>query len=147
MNLKYTAEIVQAYVANNEIPASEIPNLIQSIHRTLTDLAENLDFSTSKEIYTTELLGEKSKNGPSVEEETKPFIDPSSAVSEYAIVCLICGKELKALKGHLSRTHGIDVSTYRRRFNLDVNFPMVSPAYSEKRRQLAKETRLGERQI
>ncbi|MBF0107756.1 MAG: MucR family transcriptional regulator [Magnetococcales bacterium] len=144
MNLKFTAEIVQAYVANNEIPAVEIPNLIQSVHRTLSLLSDESGPLPGREELAEE-LGERVRKSQPGMAEFKPFVDPANAVSENAVVCLICGKELKAMKGHLSRSHGMDINTYRRLFHLDANFPMVAPAYSEKRRQLAKETRLGER--
>ncbi|MBF0148041.1 MAG: MucR family transcriptional regulator [Magnetococcales bacterium] len=145
MNLKFTAEIVQAYVANNEIPATEIPGLIQSVHRTLSILSEDSGSLPGKDELMDEILIERTRKKAATMEDIKPFVDPSLAISENAVICLICGKELKAMKGHLSRTHGMDINAYRRRFHLDGNFPMVAPAYSEKRRQLAKETRLGER--
>ncbi|HIJ84953.1 MAG TPA: MucR family transcriptional regulator [Magnetococcales bacterium] len=145
MNLKYTAEIVQAYVANNEIPATEISNLIRSVFMTLSQLSEGMSVLSDKGDPTVEEVIDKVR-GSVIVEEDRPFVDPSVAISRHAVICLICGKELKALRGHLSRTHGMDVNTYRRRFRLDANFPMVAPDYSEKRRQLAKETRLGERQ-
>ncbi|MBF0133636.1 MAG: MucR family transcriptional regulator [Magnetococcales bacterium] len=145
MNLKFTAEIVQAYVANNEIASSEIPNLIQSVYRTLAILSEESGFRLEHHDLDQGDDVAKVGRGVPVDEEMRPFVDPADAVTENAVVCLICGKELKALKGHLSRTHGMDVNAYRRRFNLDADFPMVAPAYSEKRRQLAREVRLGER--
>ncbi|MGN7612601.1 MucR family transcriptional regulator [Magnetococcales bacterium HHB-1] len=74
-----------------------------------------------------------------------PIVPISEAVREDVVICLICGKECKALKGHLTRSHRISIEEYRERFGLPKSFPLVAPSYSAHRRKLAKDAGLGER--
>ena len=48
----------------------------------------------------------------------------------------------KTLKRHLSR-HGLTPDQYRARYKLPADYPMVAPAYSEARREVAKRLGLG----
>lgn len=55
---------------------------------------------------------------------------------------MIDGKPYKMLRRHLAN-HGLTPDEYRRRYGLPSSYPMTSPGYSEKRRQLAIESGLG----
>lgn len=159
--IKYTVEIVKSYVFRNEISTQEIPGLIEAIHQSLVTLSGSAAHSTGQQgndfhelsEHLEEKTSKTSKTPKTVETvETaqekqvhKPFVSLDQVVSHDAIICLICGKPNKAIKGHLSKTHGIDVATYRENFSLPKDFPMVAPAYSEKRRQLAIDAGLGEK--
>ena len=59
------------------------------------------------------------------------------------MVCLECGKQFKSLKRHLMSHHGLTPDEYRSRWNLKPDYPMVAPAYAERRSKLAKEIGLG----
>ena len=74
-----------------------------------------------------------------------PFVPVDQAVTQDTIFCLICGKASKAIKGHLTKTHRIDIPTYRANFGLPKDFPMVAPSYSETRRKLAVAAGSGEK--
>src|SRR3546814_6088442 len=65
----------------------------------------------------------------------------SDLASRDAIISLIDGKPYKTLKRHLS-SHGLSIAEYRARYNLPASYPMVAPAYSEHRRNVAN--RLGQ---
>jgi predicted transcriptional regulator len=55
---------------------------------------------------------------------------------------MIDGKPYKTLKRHLSG-HGLTPEGYRARYNLPASYPMVAPAYSERRREVAMKLGLG----
>src|SRR3546814_3973200 len=53
------------------------------------------------------------------------------------IVCLEDGKKLKMLRRHLMTHYGLTPDDYRAKWGLPKEYPMVAPAYAEKRRELA----------
>jgi predicted transcriptional regulator len=65
-----------------------------------------------------------------------------SLASKEHIISLIDGKSYKTLRRHLS-THGLTPESYRERFGLKADYPMTAPAYSERRRDMAKSIGLG----
>jgi predicted transcriptional regulator len=65
-----------------------------------------------------------------------------SLASRNHIISLIDGKPYVTLKRHLSG-HGLTPAQYRERFGLKPDYPMVAPAYAEKRRAIAKQIGLG----
>jgi len=63
-------------------------------------------------------------------------------VTRDAVISFIDGKGYKTLKRHLT-VHGLTPDTYRARFGLPSDYPMVAAAYSEVRSGLAKTLGLG----
>ena len=61
----------------------------------------------------------------------------ASLASPDRIVSFIDGKPYASLRRHLA-SHGLTANQYRKRFGLPPDYPMVAPAYSEKRREIAK---------
>ena len=53
------------------------------------------------------------------------------------------GKKLKMLKRHLMTHYQMTPEDYRTKWQLPATYPMVAPAYAEKRRTLAKQIGLG----
>src|SRR5438270_5640956 len=47
------------------------------------------------------------------------------------------------LRRHLADAHGLTTDEYRKRWNLRSDYPMVAPAYRERRSGLAKQFGLG----
>lgn len=86
---------------------------------------------------------------PNTEHGMKYSVEPitpiNEAVTHDAVICLICGKKLKVLKGHLTTIHDMDVIQYKKHFKLPNEFPMIAPSYSEKRSRLEKEAGLDEK--
>lgn len=62
--------------------------------------------------------------------------------SKAHIISLIDGKPYVTLKRHLS-SHGLTPVQYRERYGLKADYPMVAPAYAEKRRDIANKIGLG----
>jgi predicted transcriptional regulator len=59
------------------------------------------------------------------------------------IVCLEDGRKLKMLKRYLRSRYNLSPEEYRRRWGLPADYPMVAPAYAERRSQFAREIGLG----
>ncbi len=122
MLLSLTADIVAAHVSNNSVAMSDLPDLIGRVHAALTG------------------LGRPSE--PPVL-ELRPAVSIRSSVKPDHIICLEDGKKLKMLRRYLMTNFGMTPDDYRAKWNLPKDYPMVAPAYAERRRALAKEIGLG----
>jgi len=123
--IELTADVVAAYVSNNPVPASELPNLIADIHAALGRVGG----SVSPE--------------PQPVDKQKPAVSPKKSVHDDYIVCLEDGKKFKSLKRHLMTHYGLTPEQYREKWGLDATYPMVAPSYAAARSQLAKKMGLG----
>jgi predicted transcriptional regulator len=119
--LELTTEIVAAHVGNNPIAAAELPNLIQSVYRTLVSVGTT----------------------PVPAERPKPAVPVKRSVFPDYIICLEDGKKLKMLKRHLKTAYDMAPEEYRERWGLAPDYPMVAPNYAKHRSDLAKEIGLG----
>jgi predicted transcriptional regulator len=79
------------------------------------------------------------ETGPSRE----PVISPRKSIHPEYLICLFDGQQLKMLKRYLRTHYNMTPDQYRAHFNLPKDYPMVAPAYSERRSQLAIATGLG----
>ena len=118
-----TAEIVGAYVGNNSVAASDLPDLITLVGKGLADLGQP-------------------QAEPEPEKPT-PAVPIRKSVTPDYIICLEDGKKLKMLKRHLQTRYDMTPDEYRKRWGLKDDYPMVAPAYAEKRSALAKKIGLG----
>lgn len=121
-------DIVAAYVSNNSVPVAELPNLIRNVHDAIRELTS----------------GGTPSAATSAPEADKPSTAQiRKSVRPDGLVSFIDGKTYKTLKRHLT-SHGLDPRTYRDRYGLAADYPMVAPAYAEKRSALAKAIGLGQ---
>ena len=116
-----TSEIVAAHVANNAVAVEEVATLVSNVHTALAGLGADA----------------------AKEEAPVPAVPIRSSVKRDYIVCLEDGRKLKMLKRHLRKAYDLSPDEYRARWNLPSDYPMVAPAYAEKRRDLAKKIGLG----
>ena len=123
VNPNLVAEIVSSYVAKNSVPVDQVGGLITAIHQTLSVLG-----SAEPTPATVPLV---------------PAVPVRRSVQRDYVVCLECGFCGKTLRRHLLVRHGIDVVTYRARWQLLPAYPVTAPAYSERRSAMAKELGLG----
>lgn len=123
--VELAGDIASAYVSNNSIPVSELPALIQGIHAALTGLANG-----------------KAQAAPEAEVEKPTAPQIRKSVMQDGIVSFLDGKTYKTLKRHLT-THGLDPQSYRQRYGLSTDYPMVAPEYAKRRSDLAKSIGLG----
>ena len=121
--LNLTEKIVSAHVGNNAMSSSGLPNLIKTVHAALADI------TTAGESPPT----------------PEPAVPIKRSVTPNHIVCLEDGKKFKILKRHLKTDHNMTPKEYRERWNLSADYPIVAPAYAEKRSALAKKIGLGRR--
>jgi predicted transcriptional regulator len=120
------AEIVAAFVANNHVQVSELPNLLASVHGALAKSAGG-------------------KTTPETQEPATltPAVSVRKSISPDHLICLDDGKKFKSLKRHL-RSLGMTPDQYRTKWNLPGDYPMVAPNYASQRSALAKKIGLGQ---
>jgi predicted transcriptional regulator len=118
------ADVVAAYVANNNVPAAELPTLLNSVYSALSGLGQG-----------------GASEAPAVEKLTPAQIRKS--IRPDALISFIDGKPYKTLKRHLNR-HGLTIEEYRARFGLPRDYPSTAASYSEQRSALAKSLGLGQ---
>lgn len=71
--------------------------------------------------------------------------DPRKAIKEKTITCLECGKSFKILtKKHLA-SHGLDPDSYREKWGLKKNSPLVCKSLQRERRKKMKDMKLWEK--
>ena len=119
------AEIVAAFVSNNSVPASALPELIASVHAAFRQLG--------------------SANAEPEPEPLSPAVPIRKSVKPDSIVCLEDGKRFKSLKRHLRTDHDLTPDEYRAKWGLPKDYPMVAPTYAAARSELAKSMGLGQR--
>jgi predicted transcriptional regulator len=73
-----------------------------------------------------------------------PAVPIKKSVTEDHLVCLEDGHKFKSLKRHLRTDHGLSPETYRAKWQLPQDYPMVAPAYAKARSELAKKSGLGQ---
>lgn len=121
--LRLSADIVAAYVGQNTVQVTAIPDIIRSVHDALRG------------------LGQPTAARPT--ERQKPAVPISRSVADDYIVCLEDGKKLKMLKRYLRSRYNMSPEEYRRKWALPPDYPMVAPAYAARRSDFAKQIGLG----
>jgi predicted transcriptional regulator len=122
--IEMTADIVSAFVSNNSVPSTELPTLIQSVHRALSGVsgAEQAPEQAPRE----------------------PAVPVKKSVNPDFIVCLEDGRKFKSLKRHLRTKYNMSPEEYRTKWGLAKDYPMVAPNYAKARSDLAKQMGLGQ---
>jgi predicted transcriptional regulator len=120
--LDLTADIVSAYVGNNPLPQSTLPDLIGQVHQSLKTL----------------------KNGGNTEPavELIPAVSIKKSVTPDYIISLEDGRKFKSMKRYLG-LKGMTPAEYRQKWGLPRDYPMVAPNYAAARSELAKTMGLG----
>jgi predicted transcriptional regulator len=122
--LALTTEIVAAHVSNNTVAVADLPQLINQVYQSLSNIgAAPLP----------------------VVERPQPAVNIKKSVHPDYIICLEDGKKLKMLKRHLKTAYDMTPEEYRDRWGLPPEYPMVAPNYAKQRSRLAKEIGLGTR--
>ena len=124
--LNITARIVAAHLGNNQVDASAIPSLIQSVYRTVS----SVDAPEPEAVIA-----------------LQPAVPVKKSVFPDFIICLEDGKKLKMLKRHLQTSYGLSPDAYRTKWSFPRDYPMVAPNYASTRSALAKQIGLGRKPL
>ncbi|GJD66934.1 MucR family transcriptional regulator [Methylobacterium frigidaeris] len=119
--VELAADIVSAYVSKNSVPVAELPNLIASVHISLTNRGRVVSEQPEKPV---------------------PLMPIKKTVTPDYLISLEDGRQYKSLKRHLS-TRGLTPEEYRRKWGLPHDYPMVAATYAAQRSELAKNSGLG----
>lgn len=126
--VKLAGELVAAYISNNSLPVNELPALLRAVHETIANLGSGAAPAAAEAT-------------PEVTKVTPAQIRKS--VQTDGIVSFIDGRTYKTLKRHLT-SKGLTPESYRERFGLPRDYPMVAPSYAEMRSALARSIGLGQ---
>ena len=118
-SLESVSKIVVAFVSNNHLPPSELPQLITTVHEAL----QNPD--------------QAAKSPP------EPAVSIKRSIRPDYLICLEDGKKLKMLKRHLKTSYNMSPDEYRQKWGLPGDYPMVAPNYADRRSEIAKKIGLG----
>lgn len=146
--MSLTVTLLSAYFANNTVPSSELPALVEGTRRALLGDAPTpaaVGASAAEPSSTTSAPEAEpvAPEAPAAAPEYRPAVSiEESLASPDQILSLIDGKPYKALKRHLS-THGLTPADYRARYGLAADYPLVAPSYSAARREVAQKFGLG----
>jgi len=122
--LGLTSEIVAAHVSNNTVATADLPQLIEQVYKTLSQVG---------------------KGGEAAPDKPTPAVPIKKSVTPDYIICLEDGKRLKMLKRHLKTAYDMTPEEYKERWGLPADYPMVAPNYAKQRSKLAKQIGLGTR--
>jgi predicted transcriptional regulator len=122
--IQATANIVSAYVSKNHVGVRDVPDLILSVHAALASLSNH-------------------SNGSTPEETLVPAVSIKKSITHDFLICLEDGLMFKSLKRHLNSKYGLTADQYRAKWGLPADYPMVAPAYAERRSAMAKSFGFG----
>jgi predicted transcriptional regulator len=124
--LELTADLVAAFVSNNAVRPSDLPELISTIHSTLGALTAG---------------GTRQASEAQVEKPTPAQIKKS--ITHDALISFEDGKPYKSLRRHLNGK-GLTAEAYREKYGLPRDYPMTAAGYSAQRSELARSSGLGQ---
>lgn len=119
--LQLTCRVLTSYLRHDTVPADEVPGALRSIYKTFISLTV----------------------APTPAERTEPAVPIKKSVTRNYIICLKDGRKLKMLKRYLRAKFSMTPDQYRAKWHLPSSYPMVAPAYAERRSALAKNIGLG----
>ena len=124
-SVELAAEVVAAYVSNNPLPKSDLPNLILAVHSSLARLGSEPQQAVPRA-------------------EVSPAVPVRRSVTPDYLICLEDGKRFRSLRRHL-RLHSLTPEQYREKWKLPSDYPMVAPNYAAQRSALATKIGLGQK--
>lgn len=122
--IEMTTDIVAAYVGNNAVATADLPALIQSVYRSLSNVVAG---------------SETVETAPK-----EPAVPVKRSITPDFLICLEDGRKFKSLKRHLRTKYNMSPEDYRAKWGLPKDYPMVAPNYARARSDLAKQMGLGQ---
>ncbi|MEZ0576690.1 MucR family transcriptional regulator [Halodesulfovibrio aestuarii] len=122
--LKEALEIVKAQASVRTMTEEEITSMVKTLASGIRVISEADAFA---------------------EETQEAAVDPKKSIKEKTVTCLECGKTFKILtKRHLA-LHDLDAISYREKWGLKKNTPLVCKALQRERRKKMNNMKLWER--
>jgi predicted transcriptional regulator len=120
--IELAADVVSAYVGNNSVSSSALPEIIASVYGALQALIAP----------------------PPAPEAEKPIpaVPIKKSITPDYLISLEDGRRYKSLRRHLGG-RGLTPDQYRAKWGLSPDYPMVAPNYAKQRSELAKSMGLG----
>jgi predicted transcriptional regulator len=115
--------IVRKYVEHHHLAATDLPNLITTVHQAL------------RQVGTTTEPAEPART---------PAVPIRRSITHDGLYCLECGRRGPTLRRHIRTRHGLGPDQYRARWGLGSDYPFTAPEYSERRSAMAKQIGLGQ---
>jgi predicted transcriptional regulator len=131
--LSLIASITASFLRRNSIGVDQIGTVVSAVAGALEQASKSIAGTTD----------EGAVRRISSDEKPKPAVPIKKSVQPEHIVCLEDGFHAKTLKRHLRSAHGMTPQAYREKWRLPKDYPMVAPAYSERRSKMAKALGLG----
>ncbi len=122
--LKQALEIVKAQASVRVMSEEEITSMVRTLAASLKML-ENAPFEK--------------------EEANEPAMLPAKSIKEKSVTCLECGKAFKMITRKHLAAHDLDAETYREKWGLKKNIPLVCKELQRERRKKMKEMQLWEK--
>lgn len=140
--LDAVSEILSAYVTNNNVDHKQLPHLVAAIRDALK--GENVSNDGHLPLMDTiaTVTSDEAADG-SRDAQREPAVEITASVTDAYVVCLECGAQMKTLRRHLMSAHNLDEKSYRERWSLSKEHPIVAPSYTRRRQQVAKDIGLG----
>ena len=121
--VRLTANIVSAYLSKNQLPTTQLQDVISSVYSALS----NVDNAPAE------------AGTPAA----RPSVPVKKSIMPDYLICLEDGKKLKMLKRHLRTSYNLTPDEYRAKWGLPSDYPMVAPNYAVQRSDFAKKIGLG----
>ncbi|SIO35493.1 MucR family transcriptional regulator [Halodesulfovibrio marinisediminis] len=122
--LKEALEIVKAQASVRTMTEEEITSMVKTLASGIKVISEDDALA---------------------EETQEAAVDPKKSIKEKTVTCLECGKTFKILtKRHLA-LHDLDAISYREKWGLKKNTPLVCKALQRERRKKMNNMKLWER--
>lgn len=124
------ADVAAAYFSSSHVSAADIPNIIALIATSLGGVGQS------------NAPAEADAPAAAAAHLTRGQVRKS--ITPDALISFEDGKSYKTLRRHLS-VKGLTPETYREKWGLPSDYPMVAPSYSAARSALAKSLGLGQK--
>ena len=116
--MKAAGQIAVAYASFNRIRPEDLRTLLANVFQAIRETSE-----------------------PAA--TPKPHVPIKNSVSSDYIICLEDVRKLRTLKRYLGTHSGLTPETYRQKWELPADYPMVAPSYTQLHSQFAKKIGLG----
>lgn len=124
--VELTAEVVSAYVGNNSVSSSALPEMISTVYGAFKALMAP---------------------PPAPEAERPvPAVSVKKSITPDYLISLEDGRRYKSLKRHLGG-RGLTPEQYRSKWGLAADYPMVASNYAKQRSELARSMGLGRKRV